>query len=46
MSISMHDSNKIMISIDPDIYKFRMLEKNENGTWKEHYGPIIDRKID
>ena len=45
MSISMHDSNKIMISIDPDIYKFRMLEKKD-GIWQERFGPIIDRKVD
>jgi len=49
----MYDYDKIIISMDPDIYKFRMLEKvdaslnTHPSSWREvGYGPIIDRKLD
>ena len=34
MALSMYDGDKIMVSLDPDIYKFRVMQKSA-GVWRE-----------
>ena len=46
LAINMYEGDKIMLSMDPDIYKFRLFKQESNPIWSVSYGPVIDRKED